>query len=275
MAGTSFEKSIKFASSQSDDDTDYDHGDPEIDFDLSLERLNLGPKKKLLILSLHGFLIHSTHKANKSKLPKSRLPDGRFGNQLVYKRPYLDQFMTFCLERFEVGIWSSAMEHNVDGVMDCAFGSGRIMRSKQLFVGDQTHCTDTGIKCLDNKRKPLFLKELNEVWNYLKKINQRRGAHYSASDTLLIDEEPYRALLNTPDTSIFPLSYNAEDGNHDALDPKGELCSYLDRLSVADDVQAYVKENNFGQPAITPQHPDWEFYSNVLRRFGRGRNFDD
>lgn len=28
----------------------------------------------------------------------------------VYKRPYCEEFMKFCLENFEVGIWSSARE---------------------------------------------------------------------------------------------------------------------------------------------------------------------
>lgn len=29
---------------------------------------------------------------------------------VVFKRPFSQEFMKFCLERFEVGIWSSAME---------------------------------------------------------------------------------------------------------------------------------------------------------------------
>ncbi|KAK4730821.1 hypothetical protein R3W88_023809 [Solanum pinnatisectum] len=51
---------------------------------LPLEKLNLGPKKKLLVLNLGGLLVH--------------------------RRPFCDQFLKFCLERFEIGIWSSAME---------------------------------------------------------------------------------------------------------------------------------------------------------------------
>ncbi|KAM2327126.1 hypothetical protein ACFXTH_013729 [Malus domestica] len=48
--------------------------------------------------------------------------------------------------------------------------------------------------------------------------------------------------------------------------PKGELGKYLDGLADAKDVQIYVKGSPFGQPAISPTHPDWKFYSNVLRR---------
>jgi hypothetical protein len=30
--------------------------------------------------------------------------------ELVFKRPFSEEFMKFCLERFEVGIWTSAQE---------------------------------------------------------------------------------------------------------------------------------------------------------------------
>lgn len=40
---------------------------------------------------------------------------------------------------------------------------------------------------------------------------------------------------------------------------------YLDGLTAADDVQAYVKENPFGLPSMSNDHPDWNFYSNIFR----------
>ncbi|KAL2345169.1 hypothetical protein Fmac_006454 [Flemingia macrophylla] len=43
--------------------------------------------------------------------------------------------------------------------------------------------------------------------------------------------------------------------------PKVELCIFLKGVAQADDVQAYVKDHSFGQPAVTSNHPDWEFYS--------------
>lgn len=49
-----------------------------------------------------------------------------------------------------------------------------------------------------------------------------------------------------------------------SIDPKGELGMYLDGLAAAKDVQVYVKENPFGLPAISSDHPDWNFYSDVL-----------
>ncbi|KAM2878185.1 hypothetical protein FF1_013812 [Malus domestica] len=72
--------------------------------------------------------------------------------------------------------------------------------------------------------------------------------------------------MSQPNTGIFLESYDAENDNDKELDPKRELGKYLDGLADAKDVQIYVKENPFGQPAVSSTHPYWKFYSNVLRR---------
>lgn len=46
--------------------------------------------------------------------------------------------------------------------------------------------------------------------------------------------------------------------------PGGDLRTYLEGLAVAENVQKYVKENPFGQRAITEAAPTWSFYSQIL-----------
>ncbi|GAB2302133.1 hypothetical protein Dimus_036150 [Dionaea muscipula] len=242
---------------ESSDSVDSDEGE---DFVLPLEKLNLGPKKKLVILTLNGLLLYRNHRSG--KIPTNRTHDARFGNQLVYKRPFFQEFMNFCLQRFEIGIWSSAKGHNVDGVIDCVFKGG--LKKKLLFVWDQDKCSDYGFKSLENKEKPIFLKELKKLWDEVKSSDNRGS--YSASNTLLIDETPYMGLLNPPNTSIYPEPYDPDNEADNALDPKEELGKYLDGLAEAEDVQAYVKAHPIGQPAIGPEHPDWGFYSKIRRR---------
>ncbi|KAM6592975.1 hypothetical protein CsatA_000678 [Cannabis sativa] len=201
-----------------------------VDFGDLLEKLNLGQqrKKKLIVLALGGLLCHRVYRRDKSSAPKSRRPDTSYGNFFVYKRPYCEEFMKFCLERFEVGIWSSARE------------------------SDQNQCTDSGFRTLENKEKPLFLKDLKKLWQnkYLSK------GVFSSSNTLLIDDKPYKALLNPSNTAIFI------DHEYKAVD--------VDDVALAeDDIPGYVEKHPFGQPAITPNHPDWDFYSKVLRSFGK------
>ena len=46
--------------------------------------------------------------------------------------------------------------------------------------------------------------------------------------------------------------------------PGGALRTYLDCLSLVDNVQKYVEQNPFGQPAISESHTAWSFYSKII-----------
>ncbi|KAK1589302.1 hypothetical protein Q3G72_032536 [Acer saccharum] len=230
---------------------------------LSLMNLNLGPKKKLLVLSLGGLLCHRVFHKEKTTVPIRRKPDAVIGNYKIYKRSHCTEFMKFCFERFEVGIWSSAREWSMTNSLDCIMVG---LKSKVLFAWDQEQCTDSGFKTLENKHKPLFLKEMEKIWDKKYCNIPSRVGEFSASNTLLIDTNPYKALLNHPNTAVFPTDYKAYTVNDDALGPEGELRLYLEGLVDAEDVPSYVKDHSFGQPAITSMHPDWEFYSKVIRR---------
>ncbi|XP_076944270.1 uncharacterized protein LOC143614835 [Bidens hawaiensis] len=234
------------------------------DLGISMDKLNLGPKKKLLVLPITGFLVHRAHRSRPNSNPKvDRLPDFHSGNFKIYKRPFCQEFLKFCFERFEVGIWSSAMEHNIGGVLTNVFGD---LKSKLLFTWDQNQCTKTDLMCLDNKDKPVFLKELKSIWKIY-------NGQYSASNTLLISD-PVKSLLNPPNTSISTKNYDPENKEDDLLGPNGEMRVFLDGLADAKDVQSYVKAHPIGDPAITSSHADWDYYSKIIRYFGK-KEFGD
>ncbi|KAF4384813.1 hypothetical protein G4B88_000209 [Cannabis sativa] len=212
-----------------------------VDFGDLLEKLNLGQqrKKKLIVLALGGLLCHRVYRRDKSSAPRSRRPDTSYGNFFVYKRPYCEEFMKFCLERFELGIWSSAREWYMNNALDCIMKG---LRGKLLFAW-------ASFRTLENKEKPLFLKDLKKLWQnkYLSK------GVFSSSNTLLIDDKPYKALLNPSNTAIFiDHEYKAVDVDDVALGPNSELRVYLDELANAeDDIPGYVEKHPFGQPAIS------------------------
>ncbi|XP_027349192.1 uncharacterized protein LOC113860861 [Abrus precatorius] len=247
----------------SDSEDDYEAQDTETELNLPLEKLNLGPRKKLLVLNINGLLLSRFHRREKERIPKFRAADHYYRSYLVFKRPFSEEFMKFCLERFEVGIWSSAIGHNIDITLDYAIGA---LKKKMLFVWDQRRCTDTGFKSLEKSNKPLFFKELKKVFD-----NGTKGGPYSASNTLLIDDKPYKAFLNPPNTAIFPKSYDPDENADRVLDPKGALCLYLKGVAESHDIQSYVKNNPFGQPEISTDHPDWKFYSLVKATVGTAR----
>ncbi|KAG7638716.1 FCP1 homology domain [Arabidopsis thaliana x Arabidopsis arenosa] len=237
MAEEKIKKSLLAAD---DSDDEYSGGDTVSDqTELSsiLDKLSLEPKtekKKLLVLSLSGLLLHRVHKKELRKKPKNRSPDASCGPNLVYKRPFAEEFMKFCLERFEVGIWSSACEKNVDIVLSIVLEN---LQDKLLFVWDQEECTDSGYKTLENRYKPLFFKDLSKVFKCFK--------GFSASNTIFIDDEPYKALRNPDNTGLFPMSFDASNKQDNLLDPEGELCSYLEGLAKSSDVQAYLHKRAF------------------------------
>ncbi|KAL6988334.1 hypothetical protein U1Q18_014085, partial [Sarracenia purpurea var. burkii] len=173
-----------------------DEEDAGIDLGLPLEKLNItGPRKKLLVLDLNGFLVHRVfcYDPKINDVRNNRRPDAIAGNFLVFNRPFCMEFLEFCFERFEVGLWSSARERNVDAILDTI---KRGLKGKLLFVWDQAKCTDSGFKSLEKKDKPIFLKDLKKLLEVEDPSLPWRLGKFSSSNTLLIDDEPYKSLLN-------------------------------------------------------------------------------
>lgn len=200
---------------------------------------SISNKKKLLVLDLNGLLADIVYSCSRS-------------NRAVFKRPYCDDFIDFCFERFEVGIWSSKIRKNVDLVVDYLLGT---KKHKLLFSWDATNCTSTKCNTLENKNKPIVFKELIKLWDKYK-------GQYNESNTLLLDDTPYKALLNPPYTAIFPCSYKYLKKDDNLLG--GDLRVYLEALAAAADVPNFVKQNPFGQEPITPSSDDWRFYFQVI-----------
>ncbi|KAI7754181.1 hypothetical protein M8C21_012599 [Ambrosia artemisiifolia] len=235
------------------DHTEEEEKDEKDDVGLSLDRVNIclekkKMKKKLLVIPLRGIFVHRAHRSWPETIPRNRRPDFRYGNFLVYMRPYCVEFLKFCFEKFEVGLWSSTREL------------------------DQEHCTKSGFMCLEIKDKPLFLKELSHLWEKKYPNLPWSDGEYSASNTLMFTH-PEKAILNPPNTSISPPSYEPEKGKDDLLGPNGELRVFLAGLAEAEDVQTYVEEHPFGDPEITPSHPAWDHYCKIIcsinkKRFG-------
>lgn len=64
------------------------------------------------------------------------------------------------------------------------------------LMQDQSHCTTTRFTTIENDRKPLVLKELKRIWENLEPNLPWKKGEYDASNTLLLDDSPYKALRN-------------------------------------------------------------------------------
>jgi len=214
-------------------------------------------RKKLLILDLNGLLADINQDYHNAHLAHAKVR-----SKLVFRRPYCDDFLRFCFQNFELGIWSSRKRENVKSVVDILM---RDLKQYLLFCWDMSYCTVTGCKTIDNKDKPLMLKELKKVWNKDDPNLPWEEGEFSPSNTLLVDDSPYKALCNPPNTAIFPEPYSYLNQRDDySLGPGGDLRVYLQRIAATDNVQNFVRDNPFGQKSITESDPNWNFYVKIV-----------
>ncbi|XP_062022207.1 uncharacterized protein LOC133738645 [Rosa rugosa] len=216
-------------------------------------------QKKLLILDINGLLADIVQM--EVFIPSSFKPDKIISRKAVFKRPFCDDFLQFCFDRFNVGVWSSRTKENVNSVIDFLLGDSK---HKLLFCWNQSHCTSTSFKTVKNKNKPLVLKELRKFWEKLEPDLPWARGEYNESNTVLLDDSPYKALCNPVNTAIFPNSYQFRNRKDSSLGPGGDIRSYLEGLAMAESVQKYVEQNPFGQQPITKSNPSWNFYRRVI-----------
>lgn len=213
-------------------------------------------RKKLLILDVNGLLADIVHPP-----PKECKADTNILRRAIFKRPFCNDFLKFCFERFDVGIWSSRTKKIIDRVVDYLLGD---MKNKLLFCWDLSHCTGTGVKTLENRHKELVFKELRKLWEKHDANLPWEKGDYNESNTILLDDSPYKALLNPKHTAIFPYSFNFKDSCDNSLGPEGDVRVYLRDLAAAEDAQKYVEEHPFGQRAIDETSIYWGYYHRVV-----------
>ncbi|RXH69194.1 hypothetical protein DVH24_036978 [Malus domestica] len=184
-------------------------------------------EKKLLILDINGLLADIV-----SPPPKGLPSDIRIQGRAIFKRPFYLDFLKFCFEHFE----------------------------------DLSHCTATGFRTLENKHKTLVFKELRRIWEKQDpSLPWEKGA-YNESNTVLLDDSPYKALLNPAHTSVFPYPFTFQRGSDTSLGPGGDIRVYLERLAAAENIQEFVEQQPFGQGPINESSASWPFYLKVLRK---------
>jgi len=61
---------------------------------------------------------------------------------------------------------------------------------------NQSHCTTTRFTTVENIYKPLVFKELRKLWDKEEPDLPWEKGEFNESNTLLIDDSPYKALMN-------------------------------------------------------------------------------
>ncbi|PNX72696.1 NLI interacting factor-like phosphatase [Trifolium pratense] len=212
-------------------------------------------KKKLLILDINGVLADIVYDPEPdSRVPVkpdfSRVPDKIIGNNQVFMRNHCREFLEFCFEKFVVAIWSSR-ENNVKDLVRLLCGD---MREKLLFIWDRSKCTESELPTPYQPNKKIVFKDLKKVWD------DHQFKNFNAKNTLLVDDSPYKALLNPPHTSVFPQKFQFWQRSDNSLGEDGQLRMFLHGLANVVDVQAYVRTCQFGQSNINEDSEYWTYY---------------
>ena len=164
--------------------------------------------KKLLIFDLNGIFLVRERGATEHK------PSFTIGNFKCFVRPGVRKFLKWVHHHFDVAVWSSTMPHNTIPIVRHIWGK----KMKDLkFIFSQRQCTYTGTM---DDGKPIFLKELKYVWEMF--------PWYDETNTVLIDDSPYKVARNPPQTSIHPEPLTF-DTRHRPIDLREHL-SHLNPL---------------------------------------------
>jgi TFIIF-interacting CTD phosphatase-like protein len=131
-------------------------------------------KDKLLILDLDETLIHATEK------PLLQQADFSLYNYHVYKRPYLDTFLTTCLDWFDVAVWTSSGAEYATEVVSTIFPDPKAL----AFLWTSDRCSiayNYNYDLIDGEYPAYYSRKP------LKKV-KRRG--YNLESVIAIDDTP-------------------------------------------------------------------------------------
>lgn len=124
-------------------------------------------EKKLLILDLDETLVYATEE----KL--ERQEDFIVGEYFVYKRPHLQEFIEFCVENFDIAVWTSSTHNYATKIVEEIFPNPNDLK----FFWSRLRCTFR------------YDEELQE--NYFEKMMSKvRKRKYDLAKIIVVDDSP-------------------------------------------------------------------------------------
>lgn len=171
--------------------------------------------KKILILDLDETLIYATER----KL--DREADFIIGQYFVYKRPFLNRFLAFCFEKFDVAVWTTATESYAEEILNTILKENQ----KLHFLWTRKRCT-------------LVFDEEEREHYFAKRISKLRKRKLNVESIIVIDDNP----------NVWKCSYgnlvrvNRFEGDEKDIELK-LLPIYLEKLLDVSNVRKIEKRN--------------------------------
>jgi RNA polymerase II subunit A small phosphatase-like protein len=125
--------------------------------------------QKLLILDIDETLIFA------SETPQSRPHDFIVGDKyFVYKRPFVEEFLTWCFQNFDVAVWTTATDDYAAEIVSKVFPQSD---HNLVFLWSRDRCTPA----LDSESRETFFE---------KKLTKLRRRGRKLEDVIAVDDTP-------------------------------------------------------------------------------------
>ena len=171
---------------------------------------------KLLILDLDETLIHATTE----KL--DIVEDFQFDKYFVYKRPHLDWFISEISKYFKIGIWSSASDEYVEGII-----------SKLSF-------DEINFEIVWGRSRCSFKRDIDkDSFAYEKRLQKLKKKNFRMEKIIIVDDSPEKTKVNFGN-AIYISGFK---GNSDDIDLKHLFDYLVSKIKDVDNVRVIEKRN--------------------------------
>ena len=191
-----------------------------------------------IVLDLNGLLLKRCEQQPSSVFESIQIDSKRY----VVLRPGCIQFLKILLEKYNVGIWSTAKESNVLSIL-------RVLQDKAgeilpfFVVWSQEACEMGEHYKLARPDNP----SIQAMFKPVSKISTCFDC--DARRTILIDDSPYKGCASPDNNCIYPTKFDEEKLVDNVL--IHELLPYLLQLDESNDVREVIGSNRYGQPPVS------------------------
>lgn len=184
------------------------------------------PRKILVIMDLNGTLLYRPNK----KQPFT-----------FQERPHAKQFLTYCINTFNVAIWSSARPLNVQKMVEKLLEPELRSRCVVIWGRDKF-----GLSRDDYDSRVQCYKRLTRIWAEPAVVASHPEANYGfawdQTNTILVDDSKEKGRSEPYNILQIPEFFGASSEIKDVLP---QVHDYLNTLCYQEDVSRYVRENPF------------------------------
>ena len=178
--------------------------------------------KILLILDLDETLIHAT------TTQLSSAPNFQVFKYLVYKRPFLEDFLTTCNQFFDLAVWSSASDDYVKEIVENIFPENLPLK----FVWGRSRCTPKS----QNQINEFGYYDGFDHYHYNKHLIKVKKQGYDLRRVLIVEDTPSK-VANSYGNAIYIKEYKGEKEDNYLL----LLSKYLLTLKDVENVRTLEK----------------------------------